>query len=100
MRLLCRQALADGNADAVADAELSMTAELMRSQFGDVVVDRESRIIRIEIPGNSVTVELGESGKYRIACGSPDASLHARVEVCLVRLHAAFERFGRHTEPW
>lgn len=79
-----RQALAAGDVDAVAAAELQLLAALLGSQFGPAVVDAAKQLITVDVDGEVVSVDYRTS---KVA--SDNENLRRRVETAVLRVSEA-----------
>eukprot|EP00887_Chlorella_sp_A99_P001920 scaffold18.g1920.t1 len=79
-----QQALATGDLEAAAAAELGILTSLLGAQFGPARVDAAQGLIFVDVDGKHVIVNA-KSGKVQCA----DEPLRARVQAALVRMQQA-----------
>lgn len=80
------QALAEGDEDAAAAAEMELAAALLRAQFGPTSIDETNGVIRIDCDGAIVAVQAATGKAY-----CDDEHLKKRVETAFRRVTEAMK---------
>lgn len=80
------EALAAGDEEAAAAAEMELAAALLRAQFGPTCIDKDQGVIRVDCDGNIVSVKAATGKAY---CA--DEHLRRRVETAFRRVAEAMK---------